>query len=126
MAVREAQTNERRPGARSLTSSFEPLFVVMKSRWQQAGLCLVLGLLLLGCGLVVPVHLRALDSSVVRSAGQRGASVLERGQALVTAGRLGSAQLFVAAARLAQMPGWDRLGDTLTNREAKPGSPLLG
>lgn len=99
----------------------------MKSRWQQAGLCLVLGLLLLGCGLVVPVHLRALDSSVVRSAGQRGASVLERGQALVTAGRLGSAQLFVAAARLAQMPGWDRLGDTLTNRlRQNPGALFWG
>jgi len=75
----------------------------------------------------MPVHLRAVDASVVRSAGQQGDSVLERGQKLVNSSRLGAAQLFVAAARLAQMPGWDRLGDTLTNRLTQnPGALFWG
>jgi hypothetical protein len=91
----------------------------MKASWHWVWICLVLGLLLLGGGLVVPAHLRAVDSSVVLSAGRQGQSVLDRGQALLDTGRLGSAQLFVAAARLAEMPGWDRLGEAVTNRLAK-------
>jgi len=90
-------------------------------------LCLVLGLVLLGCGLLVPAHLRAVDSSVVWSAGRRGDSLLARGQALLNAGRVGAAQLFVSAARLAEMPGWDRLGAAVTNRLAQnPGDLYWG
>ena len=91
----------------------------MKRRWLWGSLCLVLGLVLLGCGLLVPAHLRAVDSSVVLSAGRRGDSLLARGQALLNAGRLGAAQLFVSAACLAEMPGWDRLGAAVTNRLAQ-------
>lgn len=80
------------------------------------GLCLGLGLLLLGGGLGLPAYLRAVDSRVVRSAGQTGDSLLGRGQALMDAGRLGAAHVFVAAAQLARMPGWEPLGESLTNR----------
>ena len=88
----------------------------LRSRGLWACLCLVAGLLLLAGGLVAPVHLRALDAGVARSAGRAGDSLLERGQALVKADRLGAAQVLGSAARLAQIPGWDRLGEALTNR----------
>jgi hypothetical protein len=67
---------------------------------------------------LVPAHLRAVDASVVLSAGRTGDSLLERGRALLDAGRLGAAQMCASAARQAQMPGWDRLADTIANRAA--------
>jgi len=90
--------------------------IVMKTRWQWVLISVVLGLLLLGCGLLIPVHLRALDSSIVLSAGRTGDSVIERGNALADANRLGAAQLFASAAHQAQMPGWDRLQESVTAR----------
>jgi hypothetical protein len=78
-----------------------------------------LGLLFLGAGLLVPAHLRAVDASVVLSAGRGGDSLLDRGNALVHAGRLGAAQLYVQAAQQAAMPGWDRLGAAVTNQLAR-------
>ena len=99
----------------------------MKARWVWVCICIVLGLVSLGCGLVVPVHLRAVDASVVLSAGRTGDSLLERGKTLVDAGRLGAAQLYVSAAFLAGMPGWDRLGGEVTNRAAQnPGAVFWG
>ena len=80
---------------------------------------MVLGLVLLGGGLWVPAHLRAVDASVVLSAGRTGDSLLERGRYQMDAGRLGVAQMYVAAAHLAAMPGWDRLGVTVTERTAE-------
>jgi len=88
----------------------------MKSRWQWVWICIVLGLLLLGCGLLIPVHLRAVDSSIVLSAGRNGDSLVQRGKALADRNRLGAALLFVGAAHMEQMPGWDRLGDYVNNR----------
>src|ERR1700761_3419048 len=99
----------------------------MKARWLWFWICIVLGLALLGCGLLVPVHLRALDSSIVLSAGRTGDSLIERGNALADANRLGAAQLFVAAAHQAQMPGWDRLQESVTARAAQsPGALYWG
>jgi hypothetical protein len=99
----------------------------MKTRWLWVGVCVVLGLGFLGCGLLVPAHLRAVDSSVVLSAGRTGDSLLERGKMLMDAGRLGAAGQYVLAARMAAMPGWDRLGDALTNRMAQnPGASFSG
>ena len=89
---------------------------MMKSRWAKFWLCVVCGLLLLGCGLLIPAHLRAVDSGVVLSAGRTGDTLLERGQAFADAGRLGAAQLLALAARKADMPGWDRLSETISNR----------
>jgi hypothetical protein len=96
----------------------------MKTRWLWVWFCVVLGLILLGCGLLIPVHLRAVDASVVLSAGRKGDSLLERGKALLEAHRLGAAQMYVSAARLAEMPGWDRLGEAVTNRAAQAGGEI--
>ena len=99
----------------------------MKRRWFWFWLCIVFGLLLLGCGLLVPAHLRAVDASVVLSAGRTGDALLERAKILVDADRLGAAQLLVSAARTAEMPGWDRLGESLTNRATQnPGALFWG
>ena len=87
----------------------------MNSRWLSFWLCIVLGLMLLICGLLVPAHLRAVDVGVIQSAGRTGSGLLERGKALAGAGRLGAAQLYAPAARTAGMPGWDRFGTAVTN-----------
>src|SRR5215469_10482328 len=99
----------------------------MKTRWLWFWICIVCGLLLLGCGLLIPTHLRAVDSGVILSAGRTGDTLLERGKAFADAGRLGAAQLFVSAAREADMPGWDRLSETISNRAAQnPGAIFWG
>ena len=87
----------------------------IKSRWLWFWLCIILALMLLAGGLLVPAHLRALDSSVVQAAGRSGVSLLDRGKTLAATGRLGAAQLYAPAARLAEIPGWDRFGEMLTN-----------
>ncbi len=88
----------------------------MKSRWIWFWLCIVLGLVLLAVGLLIPAHLRAVDIGVVQAAGKHGgAGLLERGKDLAATGRLGAAELYAPAARLANMPGWDRFGTTVTN-----------
>jgi hypothetical protein len=46
---------------------------------------------------------------------------------LADAGRLGAAQMYVAAAQAAEIPGWDRLGETVTNQAARdPGALFWG
>ncbi len=87
----------------------------MKSRWPWVCVCLALGFVLLGAGLLVPAHLRAVDASVVLSAGRSGDSLTQRGWQLLDSGRAGSAQLYAEAARLVGMAGWDRLGEAVTN-----------
>jgi hypothetical protein len=75
----------------------------------------------------MPVHLRAVDSGVVLSAGRTGDSLLQRGKTMADAGRLGVAQMFVTAAHTAGMPGWDRLGEVVTSRAAQnPGALFWG
>jgi len=91
----------------------------MKTRWLWFWICLVLGLLLLGCGLLIPAHLRAVDAGVIFSAGRSGDSLLQRGKMLADSGRLGAAQWYVDAAQRVAMAGWDRLGESVTNAAAR-------
>jgi hypothetical protein len=91
----------------------------MTSRWLWAGICAALSLLLLGGGLLVPAHLRALDTSVVRSAGRTGDSLPQRGRQLLESGRLGAAYLFSLAVQRVGMAGWDRLGESISNSAAR-------
>jgi hypothetical protein len=88
---------------------------VMNLRWLWVVVCLFASLVLLGGGLLVPAHLKATDSGIVWQAGRGSPTLLEHGRSLVEAGQLGTAQMFVAAARVAQIPGWDRLGQQVTN-----------
>ncbi len=87
----------------------------MNFRWLAFVICAVLGLALLVCGLLVPMHLRAVDAGVLKRAGANGPSLLGHGQMLAGERKLGVAQMLVQAARAAGMPAWDRLADTITN-----------
>jgi len=69
---------------------------------------------MLGCGLLVPWHLRAVDASVVERAGRKGPALLEAGRTLAGEQRLGAAQMLAQGAHAAGIPGWDRLADSVT------------
>jgi hypothetical protein len=83
-------------------------------RWLYFSICAVLGLALLVAGLLVPIHLRAVDARVIATAGRSGPLLLKQGQALADEGKLGAAEMFSQAARLAGIPGWDNLADATT------------
>ncbi len=86
----------------------------MRFRRAYLWLCLPASLLLAG-GLLLPAHLRALDAAVVQSAGRQGPTLLQDGQTLVAAEKLGAAQLLLQAAELEKIPGREGLGVMLTN-----------
>jgi len=72
-------------------------------------LCVVLGVGMLVCGLLVPVHLRAVEDTVLLAAGKNTPSLVSEGLALAAANKLGAAQLLLKAARQEQLPGRDKL-----------------
>jgi hypothetical protein len=88
----------------------------MKIRWPGFLICAFLGLVMLGCGLLIPAYLRAVDASVIQRAGRNGPALLEQGRALVGAKKLGAAKMLVLAARTAGIAGWDRLDEAVTNQ----------
>lgn len=79
------------------------------SRWIFCIVCSILGLFLLTCGLVVPAHLRAVNHKVIERAGRNTPSIVEHGQSLLEAGKLGAAQVTAQAALQRRMPGADKL-----------------
>jgi hypothetical protein len=84
-------------------------------RWARLAVCAVLGILLVGLGLLVPAHLRALEIRVAELAGRKTPGVVEEGFYLLEQGQLGSAQMLLAAARAQQLPGAEKLGLALGN-----------
>ncbi len=88
----------------------------MMNRWQWALACMVSGLLLLFCGLLVPAYLRAVDVSVIRTAGRNTPSLVTQGLALVNKQNVGVAALFLEAAQAERIPsGWQNLALAVTN-----------
>ena len=88
----------------------------MKVRWPGFLICAILGLVMLVGGLLIPAYLRAVDASVIQKAGRNSPALVEQGQALAGAKKLGVAKMLMLAARAAGIPGWDRLGETVTNQ----------
>jgi hypothetical protein len=84
-------------------------------RWLLFFLCAIVGLVMLICGLLVPIHLRAVDPSVLQSAGRRSTSLIDQGLTLVGQHKLGSAQLLLQAAQNQSIPNRDKLGSATTN-----------
>ncbi len=78
-------------------------------------ICAIPGLVMLVCGLLVPAHLRAVDSGVLQRAGINTASLADRGLTLVRQNKLGAAELLLRAAQMEGLPDWHRLGLALTN-----------
>jgi hypothetical protein len=87
----------------------------MKSKWTVFFLFVAVAAAIFILGLLVPAHLRAVDASVIERASWNGATILEDGQALVRTRQLSAALMLAQAARIAGTPGWDRLGDAVTN-----------
>ena len=93
-------------------------------RWLWFLICAVFGLALLAGGLLVPLHLRAVDAGVLEQAGRNGPALLEQGRTLAREQRLGAAQMLVQAARLEAFPGWDRLDQMIATQVRQNPSAL--
>src|SRR6266404_2771139 len=83
------------------------------NRWVSFCVCAILGLLMLACGLLIPVHLRSVDAAVIQKAGRRTTELVETGTSLVNEKKLGAAQLLLKAAQQERLLGRERLADAV-------------
>src|ERR1051325_6058201 len=81
------------------------------TRWVCFIVCSVLGLVMLLGGLLMPMHLRGVEASVIEKAGRNTPGLIERGLALVNSNELGAAQLLFQAANAKGLAGHERLGE---------------
>ena len=90
-------------------------------------MCVVLGLLLLLCGWLIPAHPRAVEPSVLKSAGHNTASLTGRGVELTHIGMFGAAQLMSRAAQNANLPDAKDLATAIeTTAKKYPGVQAWG
>jgi hypothetical protein len=68
-----------------------------------------MGVVTLGIGLVVPIHLRAVDAGVLDRAGQRTPTLVEEGLGVAAGQGLGAAQMLLRGAEAEQLPDARRL-----------------
>src|SRR5882762_4935437 len=87
----------------------------MTSRWVWFWVCGIFGLVLLVGGWLVPVHLRAVDASVIQKAGRGSSGLVDQGLALLRQKQLGAAQLLLQAAQEESVPGSEKLSAAITN-----------
>src|SRR5262245_42362185 len=85
------------------------------SRWIGFLIFAIVGLALFWCGLLMPVHLRAVDGVVLRKAGDNTPSLVDKGATLAASNQLGGAQLFLAAALSALITNSHSLSDAIGN-----------
>lgn len=78
-------------------------------------ICVLAGLGLLFAGLLVPVHLRAVDVRVLQQAGRGSPSLVEEGIRLASESKLGPAQLVLQVAKQERLPGTDKLQYAVDN-----------
>jgi hypothetical protein len=89
--------------------------------------CAILGLLMLAGGLLVPMHLRAVDGSVLRKAARKTPTLIERGLTLVSEKKLGAALLLSRAGKAEGLAGNEKLTAAVTNLAIRnPGLELWG
>jgi hypothetical protein len=89
------------------------------SRWAGLFICAILGLALLFCGLVIPAHLRALETSVVQKAGRHTSGLIAEGQAFLGQGNLGAAELLAQAAQQERLLESDALNRQVAQMAAQ-------
>src|SRR5215472_4632534 len=70
----------------------------MINRWTWFVICIVFGLLLMVCGWLMPVHLRAVEAPLLKQAGRNTPTLTSRGTDLLRAGELGAAEMLLRAA----------------------------
>src|SRR5712675_2409571 len=98
------------------------------NRWVWFLVCAILGLIMLGLGLLMPTHLRAVDSRVLEKAGRKTTGLTAEGLRFARDKKLGAAQLlFRAAEEEDDIPGRDSLREAVTNlAAAHPGFLIWG
>jgi hypothetical protein len=82
-------------------------------RWVLLFFFVILGLVMLVCGLLIPVHLRAADENVIEKAGRGTRTMIEEGLALTGEDNFGAAQLVEQVAREQGLPESGRLSQAL-------------
>ncbi len=105
-------------GAQGYLSSDSGFISFAMSHWVRFCICAILGLVLLVFGFLVPAHIRAVDASVLESAGHRTPGPVQSGLNLVDQNKLGPAQMLAAAARDQHLPGRERLDAAIANLAA--------
>ena len=73
-------------------------------------MCAVPAVLMLICGLMVPAHLRAVDTCVLKEAGRNTTGLIKQGLSFVGQGNLGAAKLLLQAAQAQGLPDAQGLG----------------
>jgi hypothetical protein len=79
------------------------------NRWLCFSACILIGLAMVTCGLLVPAHLRAVDVSVVQAAGKNTIPLIDHGLALASQKKLGAARMLLEAAQSEHIPGREKL-----------------
>jgi hypothetical protein len=92
-----------------------PSLEVMMRRLTGFLICAIPGLGMVVCGLLVPAHLRVVDTRVLQKAGRNTAALTDQGLTLVRQNKLGAAQLLLQAAQAEGLPDRQRLGLAITN-----------
>lgn len=83
--------------------------------------------MLLGMGLLIPAHLRAVDARVIEKAGKKTTALVEEGLKQTGENKLGAAQLLLRAADEETIPGREQLRLAVTNlAAAHPGFLIWG
>src|SRR6266436_4852398 len=96
-------------------------------RWVWFLVCAIFGLIMLGMGLLIPVHLRAVDARVLERSGKKTTALIEEGLRFAGEKKLGAAQLLLKAAEEKDLAGRDLLGEAVTNlAAAHPGFLMWG
>ncbi len=85
----------------------------MMSRWTLLCVYGIAGVVAIGCGLLVPMHLRAVDSRVIRRAGRNTPGLVEAGLMLVRQKNPGAARLVLRTAQTEQLPGREALDQAI-------------
>ena len=84
-------------------------------RWLWLMGCAFLGLVMLICGLLMPVYLRAVDANVLKRAERRGHSLVEDGLALARDKQVGAAEMVSRVAQAEHCPEREPLELAVTN-----------
>jgi hypothetical protein len=100
-----------------------------RNRWLWVALCVAFAGLMLLCGWLVPIHLRAVDVAVLQRGGEGKSSLVERGVALERANNAGAARLILQAAQAEHLQWTGELASSLaTHSESDPlfpGGPAM-
>jgi hypothetical protein len=80
-------------------------------RWICLFAATLMGLLLVACGFLVPMHIRAVDASVLHAAGSQTQTLARKAMELVNARKLGAAQMLLRSAHAEGLPEREIVGD---------------